>query len=206
MPYIIFRTFDLQFIFAPIVSFHLYFLECLSKIESWMNLIKVKLTKETNQKFILDECNELMSGLHLLTDAISSIIFWLITSILLLSIVEAYIMIVYILSPTEFNQATTFLMVGYGFFGIFFLYFLYSYCTFSQFIKDSSDQIKLILLNNPEKDENKIQKTQALLKFETWNGFHGNGYFTLGKSLLTAVVANFITYLIILIQFKVSEL
>ena len=206
MPYIIFRTFDLQFIFAPIVSFHLYFLECLSKIESWMNLIKVKLTKETNQNFILDECNELMSGLQLLTDAISSIIFWLITSILLLSIVEAYIMIVYILSPTEFNQATTFLMVGYGFFGIFFLYFLYSYCTFSQFIKDSSDQIKLILLNNPEKDENKIQKTQALLKFETWNGFHGNGYFTLGKSLLTAVVANFITYLIILIQFKVSEL
>ena len=206
MPYIIFRTFDLQFIFAPIVSFHLYFLECLSKIESWMNLIKVKLTKETNQNFILDECNELMSGLHLLTDAISSIIFWLITSILLLSIVEAYIMIVYILSPTEFNQATIFLMVGYGFFGIFFLYFLYSYCTFSQFIKDSSDQIKLILLNNPEKDENKIQKTQALLKFETWNGFHGNGYFTLGKSLLTAVVANFITYLIILIQFKVSEL
>ena len=206
MPYIIFRTFDLQFIFAPIVSFHLYFLECLSKIESWMNLIKVKLTKDTNQNFILDECNELMSGLHLLTDAISSIIFWLITSILLLSIVEAYIMIVYILSPTEFNQATIFLMVGYGFFGIFFLYFLYSYCTFSQFIKDSSDQIKLILLNNPEKDENKIQKTQALLKFETWNGFHGNGYFTLGKSLLTAVVANFITYLIILIQFKVSEL
>ena len=206
MPYIIFRTFDLQFIFAPIVSFHLYFLECLSKIESWMNLIKVKLTKETNQNFIMDECNELMSGLHLLTDAISSIIFWLITSILLLSIVEAYIMIVYILSPTEFNQATIFLMVGYGFFGIFFLYFLYSYCTFSQFIKDSSDQIKLILLNNPEKDENKTQKTQALLKFETWNGFHGNGYFTLGKSLLTAVVANFITYLIILIQFKVSEL
>ena len=206
MPYIIFRTFDLQFIFAPIVSFHLYFLECLSKIESWMNLIKVKLTKETNQKFVLDECNELMSGLHLLTDAISSIIFWLITSILLLSIVEAYIMIVYILSPTEFNQATTFLMVGYGFFGIFFLYFLYSYCTFSQFIKDSSDQIKLILLNHPEKEETKIQKTQALLKFETWNGFHGNGYFTLGKSLLTAVVANFITYLIILIQFKVSEL
>ena len=206
MPYIIFRTFDLQFIFAPIVSFQLYFLECLSKSESWMNLIKVKLAKETNQNFIMDECNELMSGLHLLTDAISSIIFWLITSILLLSIVEAYIMIVYILSPTEFNQATTFLMVGYGFFGIFFLYFLYSYCTFSQFIKDSSDQIKLILLNNPEKDENKIQKTQALLKFETWNGFHGNGYFTLGKSLLTAVVANFITYLIILIQFKVSEL
>ena len=206
MPYIIFRTFDLQFIFAPIVSFHLYFLECLSKIESWMNLIKVKLAKETNQNFIMDECNELMSGLHLLTDAISSIIFWLITSILLLSIVEAYIMIVYILSPTEFNQATIFLMVGYGFFGIFFLYFLYSYCTFSQFIKDSSDQIKLILLNNPETDENKIQKTQALLKFETWNGFHGNGYFTLGKSLLTAVVANFITYLIILIQFKVSEL
>ena len=202
MPYIIFRIFDLQFIFAPIVSFHLYFLECLSKIESWMNLIK----KETNQKLLLEECNELMSGLHLLTTAVSKIIFWLITSILLLSIVEAYIMITYILAPTEFNQATTFLMVGYGFFGLFFLYFLYSYCTFSQFIKDSSDQIKLILLNNPETNQTKLLKTRVLLKFETWNGFHGNGYFTLGKSLLTAVVANFITYLIILIQFKVSEL
>ena len=39
-----------------------------------------------------------------------------------------------------------------------------------------------------------------------FQGFHGNNYFVLEKPLLTSITANFITYLIILVQFKVSEL
>ena len=35
-----------------------------------------------------------------------------------------------------------------------------------------------------------------------FQGFHGNNYFVLKKPLLTSITANFITYLIILVQFK----
>ena len=38
-----------------------------------------------------------------------------------------------------------------------------------------------------------------------FQGFDAKGYFTLNHSLLTAMAANFTTYLVILIQFKGSE-
>jgi hypothetical protein len=41
-------------------------------------------------------------------------------------------------------------------------------------------------------------------KLAEFQGFDAYGYATLGKPLLTSVFANFITYLIILIQFKIS--
>ena len=42
-------------------------------------------------------------------------------------------------------------------------------------------------------------------RFEEFKGFGGCGYFHLGKSLLTATLTNFVTYLIVLIQFRISE-
>ena len=42
-------------------------------------------------------------------------------------------------------------------------------------------------------------------QFQDFRGFDGLGYFTLGKSLLTSITANILTYLIVLIQFKISE-
>ena len=39
---------------------------------------------------------------------------------------------------------------------------------------------------------------------EEFQGFDGNGYFTLGKSFFSSIIANFLTYLIILIQTKLT--
>ena len=45
----------------------------------------------------------------------------------------------------------------------------------------------------------------AIKQMESFQGYNGYGYFTLGKPILTGILANFATYLIILIQFKTSE-
>ena len=172
-------------------------------------------------KLHLEECETLLNGLQMFTDAISSMIFWLFSFLLLLSIIEAYLTISYLLSSVEFNSSTLLLMIGFGFFGVFFIYLTYSYCIFSQSVKDSADAIKDIILKSGIGEEDtyvldgkilrpmqygiKMQKKRIRLGFEKFQGFHGNGYFTLGKSLLTSVVTNFITYLIILIQFKLTE-
>ncbi len=37
------------------------------------------------------------------------------------------------------------------------------------------------------------------------NGFSAQNYFTVNKELLTAIMSNFVTYLIILLQFRVGE-
>ena len=40
--------------------------------------------------------------------------------------------------------------------------------------------------------------------YSVLEGFDGHGFFTLGRSHLTSVVSNFITFMIVLIQFKQS--
>ena len=40
---------------------------------------------------------------------------------------------------------------------------------------------------------------------EEFKGFNAKGFFTLNHSLLTGMTANFVTYLVILVQFKQTE-
>ena len=119
------------------------------------------------------------------TDAISSMIFWLFSFLLLLSIVEAYLTISFLLTSIEFNFSTLLLMMGTGFFGVFFIYLTYSYCIFSQSIKDSADEIKDIILKSSIGDEDtyvldgkilrsmqseiKMQKKRIVKGLERWS-------------------------------------
>ena len=48
-------------------------------------------------------------------------------------------------------------------------------------------------------------KSQLIEKINSFNGFDACGYFTLGRNHLTSIVANFLTYIILLIQFKMAE-
>ena len=42
-------------------------------------------------------------------------------------------------------------------------------------------------------------------KLVAFDGFEVGGFFTLKKKLFTSISANFVTYLIVLVQFKLSE-
>ena len=211
---------QMLWMFSSILAFHFIFLELHLKIKSWIISLTQKL--QLYPKLHLEECEAMLTRLQMFTNAISNMIFWLCSFLLLLSIIEAYLTISYLLSPIEFNGATLLLMIGFGFFGVLFIYLTYSYCIFSQTIKDSADEIKDIISRSSIGDEDtyvldgkilrsiqseiKMQKKRIVMGLEQFQGYHGNGYFTLDKSLLTSVVANFITYLIILIQFKITEI
>ena len=49
-----------------------------------------------------------------------------------------------------------------------------------------------------------IAKDEVIDNLEDFQGFDANGYFTLGKSFFSSIVSNFLTYLIILIQLKLT--
>ena len=57
-------------------------------------------------------------------------------------------------------------------------------------------------------NENNLSEAQAqnrlISLLDEFKGFDANGYATLGKPLLSSIFANFITYVIILIQFRIS--
>ena len=49
------------------------------------------------------------------------------------------------------------------------------------------------------------QAEAVISLLEEFKGFNAKGFFTLNHSLLTGMTANFVTYLVILVQFKQSE-
>ena len=49
------------------------------------------------------------------------------------------------------------------------------------------------------------QAETVITLLDEFKGFDAKGYFTLNHSLLTGMTANFMTYLVILVQFKQSE-
>ena len=49
------------------------------------------------------------------------------------------------------------------------------------------------------------EKNSLYLQLDGFKGFNGENYFTVNNSMVTGMIANFVTYLIVLIQFKITE-
>ena len=59
------------------------------------------------------------------------------------------------------------------------------------------------------KDMNETQfideKHSLYLQLDGFKGYNGENYFTVNNSMISGMIANFVTYLIVLIQFKITE-
>ena len=49
------------------------------------------------------------------------------------------------------------------------------------------------------------RKSYIIEELQCFQGFDANGFFTLNRPLLTSIISNFTTFIIVLIQFKMSE-
>ena len=89
----------------------------------------------------------------------------------------------------------------------------YSFVFFSFYGEKIGDQVKDLknsmyekFIVDPGKSEEVVKlKKLVIYHLNHWENFDGWGFFTLGKSFLTGVLANFTTYIIILIQFNLTE-
>ena len=217
-PYLVSWILRVFWMFGPLMAFHIYFLEIALLLSSWILTFKAKLQLESKIPYnIFQECKRLQHGLHMFTETISPSIFWLFVMNLIMAVVEVYLLVAFFISQDEFSLAILLLMIGNGSFGGLFIFLAERYCNFSQIIKDSIDGIKNDILDLDINEDQvciidgnvrklKHVKKRIVSGLDAFQGFHGNGYFTLGKELLTSIVANFVTYLIILVQFKVSEM
>ena len=218
IPYLVSWLIRVFWMFAPLMAFHIYFLEIALILSSWILTFKAKLQLESKiPSNIFQECKRLQNGLQMFTETISPSVFWLFVMNLIMAVVEIYLLVAFFISQDEISFAIFLLMIGYGSIGGLFIFLVERYCNFSQIIKDSIDGIKNDILDLDINEDQvciidgNIRKLKHVKKIivsglDAFQGFHGNGYFTLGKELLTSIVANFVTYLIILVQFKVSEM
>lgn len=83
---------------------------------------------------------------------------------------------------------------------------LYEFCIRSQNIVDENKNL-LDTLKSNHLYLNKLDEPymkNMVERLDKFTGFSALNYFNVNKSLLTSIVANFLTYLIVLIQFGMS--
>ena len=83
------------------------------------------------------------------------------------------------------------------------IYLVFRFCSTSEDLAINVQELKEWIMENLSGNVGEIDTITFHL--QDFQGFDGNGFFILNHSMVTAMTANIVTYLVILVQFKQSE-
>ena len=190
-------------IIAPYYSFLIQLSEACYHLNVWLkHLIKKVQLKIGYDQQLITECKHfLYVGLKDTNDAFSALLFWITSTCLINMILIAYFALSFLFDSFGTNIPFIKLATLYGSF--LFILMLYFINLKSHEVTENLRELKdVISLSSAINSEDKLQMIE---KINSFNGFDANGYFTLGKQHLTSILSNFATFIIVLIQFKMSE-
>ena len=133
-------------------------------------------------------------------DMFSAVIFAMITWYLVYLIFAAYVALTCIITPSEerlWSQITLLPALMSTFI------YLYHFNSVSHELTNNVQKLAKALSKSEICFETKFYIIEDLKSFQ---GFDALGFFTLGKPLLTSIAANFATFIIVLVQFKLTEM
>ena len=111
-----------------------------------------------------------------------------------------------ILVQYDWNRQQLILSVDFWIYACQQSYMLYEFCIRSQNIVEEHETLLEALESNHtylyQLEEPFMKK--MIKRLDKFTGFTAMNYFSLNKSLLTSIIANFLTYFIVLIQFGIS--
>ena len=180
------------------------FIEIICKLMIWIDNLELELQDDYSSKGILISCKKLYQAITMAAEALSWPIFYLLFLSLVNVILIVYRALSFCFAQFEMTGPTYFLVLGYIAIGIWILHVVIFMNLLSQQFQDKLVKFRQALEATHFHDAQE-EKTLLTKRFKEFPGFDGNGYFHLSKSLLTATMANFVTYLIVLIQFRISE-
>ena len=190
-------------IVAPYYSFLIQLSEPCCYLNVWLK----HLTKKVELKMgydgqLIDECKKLLYvGLKNTNDAFSVLLFWITSTCLINMILIAYFALSFLFDSVGTGLPFIKLASLHG--SVLCIVTLYFINVKSHEVTENLHELKdSISLSSDICFEDKCQLIE---KMNSFNGFDANGYFTLGKQHLTSIVSNFATFIIVLIQFKMSE-
>ena len=145
-------------------------------------------------------------SLMALSKMYSPMLFWLISLCFLETVVISYAFVAHspeILHTNEENWSMTCMIFGEIILVLYLISMLYMLCHNSENVVNCVKKLKLKMeLDILEKNRGFSPLGSMLEQFQ---GFDAIGYFVVNHSLFTYMTANFATYLVILIQFRISE-
>ena len=166
----------------------------------------------TCSQTVLENAIKIWKTVKMSSDVLSSNSLILVLNALIMLICESYLCMDYALSSA--NQSTALLCASNIFGALAAVLALWILNGQSEEIKQIVSNLKdtlgdLVVSNGIIQMDGSFHsevyaRGHLINKLAEFQGLDAYGYATLGKPLLTSVFANFITYLIILIQFKIS--
>ena len=119
----------------------------------------------------------------------------------------SYVLGSYIVTLWEIRLIFT----SYFIYVLIYLLIVWYLCSFSQCLLSKIAELKIAFSNikfckNMNETEFIDEKNSLYLQLDGFEGFNAENYFTVNNSLITGMIANFVTYVIILVQFKITEI
>ena len=204
---------------SPILVFYYIYGEISRGLEEWILSItnELKVTQKfKNSQF--NACRKLLIALKRSASALSFNIFVTLSVSLILLTTVTYMTIDYFLSHADFTSSGVILVfIGYVSLVMKFAYIVWIFnhdsehlCDQVKLLKNTLDEVyiedhEFLFGEGGQLQDARFARNLMVNQFQDFRGFDGLGYFTLGKPLLTSITANMLTYLIVLIQFKISE-
>ena len=163
---------------------------------------------------LLQNTQKLHKSLKTMSKALSKCTFYAMMIWLINLILIVYRILSYFMNSDTITDHELVYAVAYSFMAIQHLLFIFYMNVASQEMMENVQELKRTI-KRTNMDELKIPwegkfestsfvKTIIVDDLAEFQGFDGNGYFTLGKAFYSSIIANFLTYLIILIQTKLT--
>ena len=179
---------------------------------TWMVALRDQF--DINGHNLLQNTQELQKSLKTMSKALSKCTFYAMMIWLINLILIVYRILSYFMNPDKITDQELLYAVAYSFMAIQHLLFIFYMNVASQEMMENVQELKKTI-KGTNMDELKIPwegkfestsfvKTIIVDDLAEFQGFDGNGYFTLGKAFYSSIIANFLTYLIILIQTKLT--
>ena len=179
---------------------------------TWMVALRDQF--DINGHNLLQNSNELAKSLKTMSKALSKCTFYAMMIWLINLILIVYRILSYFMNSNTITDHELVYAVAYSFMAIQHLLFIFYMNVASQEMMENVQELKRTI-KQTNMDELKIPwegkfestsfvKNITLDDLAEFQGFDGNGYFTLGKAFYSSIIANFLTYLIILIQTKLT--
>ena len=194
----------------PSIAFSHTYIEICQTFSAWAQTILA------NPNQLLVETYHLMETIVFASKAMAVQLFSIVLMCVLILIGLSFSLVSYFLVNERFTATSCVLMIsGIGIIALWCIVYLLFIVSLSQNIVDKVQQLSYTIRSeiNEERDiwldDKKFQwrdfKEIVLYSVDNFNGFDGWGYFKINKSLLATITGNFMTYFIILIDFKIND-
>ena len=211
-----------DFISLPFSIFLITYLDFLSRLKSYAIVLHEEISNGYLRQTTLQKCYEFKTIISQTQTLFSGYIFYSESCglLIIIALIFRAISMFIIIRPSDrwsVSAEEVIFSTGYLLFNVSFAIFISWMNLASDDFKDEiaclSNETQTTLLHKADEKimingkwtEITLLKENIVKSFDNFCGFSGYNFFTLGRSHLTGVIANAVTYLIVLVQFKYSE-